>query len=65
VVTTLRGDDALVEHAAGVVHVVEEALQGLHALLDAGLDPCPLLHLDHAREDVERGTPAPRRRCRR
>ena len=47
-------DDALVEHPAGVVHVVEEALQRLDALLDAGLDPRPLVHLDHAGEDVER-----------
>ncbi len=49
--------DAVVEDPAGVVHVVEEALERLHALLDAGLDPRPLVHLDHAGQDVERERP--------
>ena len=47
-------DDAVLEHPAGVVDVVEELLQRVHPLLDAGLDLGPLVHLDDPGEDVER-----------
>ena len=47
-------DDTVVEHPAGVVHVGEELLQRVHALLHARLDLGPVLHLDDPGEDVER-----------
>jgi hypothetical protein len=48
------GDDTVLEDAARVVHVLEEHLEHLDALLDALLDARPRLHLDDARQDVER-----------
>ncbi len=51
------GDHAVVEDLARVVDVGEEHLQRLHALLDAVLDRRPGVHLDDARQDVEREGP--------
>ena len=51
------GDDTVVEDLPGVVHVGEEGLQRPDALLDAALDGGPGVHLDDARQDVEREGP--------
>ncbi len=50
-------DHAVGEDLPGVVHVGEERLERPHPLLDAALDRRPGVHLDHARQDVERERP--------
>ena len=49
----LRGDDARLQDLLVVVDIVNEGVQGAHALLQAALEPDPLFQGYDARHDVE------------
>ena len=50
-------DDAVAQHVAIAVDVVEERLEGAHPLHDAGLDVVPLVLGDQPRHEVQREDP--------
>ena len=50
----LRWDEAAPEDLLLVIDVVEEEIEGAHALLEAALDVVPLLRQDDSRNEVER-----------